>query len=296
MGTELKVYSSGWKTIVEPYINVSGTWKTVHKVHIKDGGQWRVAHQTSSSRYTQQSAIGGGSSGNYTVPNNGTRYVKVQVVGQGGGAGGGIRSGGAGASGGHFQCSGSTWVGSTVTDYATGGTGGAGSNVIVILHVWPGNYIAWATSGNNGAGGAPGSPMELSYSASSTVAVGTQHYGSTGTSGANMQLTVYNSNGGTSISSVFANGGAGGGGGSVRVDGNCTGSGFSGYSVSSPTGSTGSNGSSTISGNIDSTIQDSYTTTNNSSAGEPGVGNSNAYGGSGRYPEVTLWPMTPNQS
>ena len=290
---------STWRTVVEPYINVSGTWKTVHMVHIKEGGSWRIAHQTASSRYTQQSAIAGGSSGNYTVPNNGTRYVKAQVIGGGGGGGGGVQTSGPFSTGAHMQCPFSQTI---TTDYATGGTGGAGSNVIVILHVWPGNYIVWSASSNNGAGGLVGSALYLNNLSSNPTAQGSNSSGNTGTDGANMSLTVYNYNGGTSVASVIANGGTGGGGGTVVVSSVCNGMhesppvGFSGYGISAPTGGTGVNGSSTISGNIDSTIQDSYTTSNNSSPGEPGVGNSNATGSNGRSPAVTLWPMTPNQS
>ena len=120
---------SDWREILEPYVNIDGSWKTVHAIHIKDGSDWRVIHRTAFSRYNQDSdnVITTTGDGSYTVPNNGTRYLKVQLEGQGGGAGGGIKTSGAGGTGSHFNCS-PGFSAPMYTVSATGGQGGDGGD------------------------------------------------------------------------------------------------------------------------------------------------------------------------
>jgi len=287
---------STFKRIYEPHIHTGGEWKNVHKVHIRHGGEWELAHRTDKSRYVRDTAnqFEGTSGGNYTIP-NGTRYVLAEMFSGGGGAGGGIRTGGSGASGGHFIC---PWNGSTVTDYATGGRGGHGYMLELWFEVEPGMYFRWDSSGNNdyggGSGGAVGSPLELPYA--SAASVGTTRSGSWGYDGADAYLDIYaNATDGASQNNPVINiaciGGSGGGGGTVTVANNC----FSGapnylygYGVTASTGAAGADGGKSIEiQNSAYSVEEIVTDESNDNGG---TGNSNATGGQGWEGEMRFYP------
>ena len=278
---------SDWREILEPYVNIDGSWKTVHAIHIKDGSDWRVIHRTAFSRYNQDSdnVITTTGDGSYTVPNNGTRYLKVQLEGQGGGAGGGIKTSGAGGTGSHFNCS-PGFSAPMYTVSATGGQGGDGGKIVVILRVAPGDSFSWKIT-DAGSGGDKGDPMELiqstyestPYSASSTK------YGSDGTDGGDTVFTGSNS------TSIIAYGGVKGGGGFVRVDATCENSAGQsrGWSASQHTGSTGAGGGTSASSS--NLISTESTGTVGSTGGS---GNENANGDDGTGGRVIITPYKPN--
>jgi hypothetical protein len=163
MGKSLRVLDSGsWSTVESPYIMDGGSWKTVHKVWVMNGGAWKESHITAYTKYN--SGSGGQSttstSGTWTVPPN-TRYIRVTILGNGGGGGtsnrtnvyfprNGQESGDPGA-----YWTGSGWATnySSVVTSADGGDGGAGGKAEVVMEVEPGTVFTYTNLGSPGGGG-----------------------------------------------------------------------------------------------------------------------------------------------
>lgn len=137
-----------------------GSWKTVHKVWVMSGGTWKESHITPYTSYA--SGSGGQSttstSGNWTVPAN-TKYIRVTILGNGGGGGTANRTNSYHPRNG--QESGTPGSdGSTATNYsssvtsADGGDGGAGGKAEVVLEVEAGTVFTYTNLGFPGDGGA----------------------------------------------------------------------------------------------------------------------------------------------
>ena len=120
-----------WKTVNQPHVKDGDVWKGVHNVWIRDANTWKLAHKTGVGQYSagtitrwEGAAFQGISpyAGIYTVPDDGTRYIKVDVVGQSGGGGGGAQTSGD-HDGKHVTCSYETYA---AYSYRGGDGGSAG--------------------------------------------------------------------------------------------------------------------------------------------------------------------------
>ena len=164
MGKSLRVFDSYFKTVKAPYIMDNGSWKTVHKVWVMNGGTWKESHITPHTSYNQSMNNGlpttsspAGATGYWTVPAN-TKYIKVTILGNGGGGGtanrtnvywprNGQESGAPGSNG------------STATNYtstisrADGGDGGNGGKAEVVLEVEKDTVFTYTMLGSPGNGG-----------------------------------------------------------------------------------------------------------------------------------------------
>jgi hypothetical protein len=242
--------SSGWKTVVAPYINVGGGtsgWKAVQNVWIKNGGTWKLTHKTAktdSSIYSAQSSTTFTSSFSYTVPSDGTRYLEVTMHGHNGGGGAGVTSintkEAPGGPVGHRTCPyPSNWT-DTVSENACGGVGGVGGLANVVLEVRPGEVYkgSFEDAGGSSYGtSAAHKDWDLSYDTNESVgATLTGNYG-----GAAAAISFVDHP--YSDTSLLVMGGGGGQGGVLTITGNCYSGGARGYAVSTTTGANGSNGS-----------------------------------------------------
>jgi len=160
MGESLRVLDNGsWKTIESPYIMDGGSWKTVHKVWVMSGGAWKESHITPYTKYN--SGSGGQSttttSATWTVPSN-TKYIRVTILGNGGGGGTANRTNVYWPRNGQESGSPNS-NGSTATSYtssvtsADGGDGGAGGKAEVVMEVEPGTVFTYTNLGSPGGGG-----------------------------------------------------------------------------------------------------------------------------------------------
>ena len=79
-----------WKTVNQPHVRDGDVWKSIHNVWIRDANTWKLAHKTAVGQYSAGTTTrweGADFQGispyaaYYTVPDDGTRYLKVTVVG-----------------------------------------------------------------------------------------------------------------------------------------------------------------------------------------------------------------------
>ena len=203
--------SGSWRTVDQPFANVSGTWKTVREVHIKHGGSWRLAHTTPSSEYNLGSIVynpipHGGESGSYYIPTGqGIAYIKVFVEGQPGGGGGGTYTPS------YWPCSGSDVYITQTSNVYIGGMGGTAGAITCIHPVEDGDYVSWNayTGGGTGAGGAGYNLNVYPMSSGTSYPSVGAHSASTGGQGFMTQCNIRNSSG-TSKAQLWAGGGSGG--------------------------------------------------------------------------------------
>lgn len=219
----LSVNDNGtWKTVNQPHVADGGSWQPIHKVWIRDANTWKLAHKTAIGQYsagTVTTWVGDGTGASsvygpvYTVPDNGTRYLKVTIVGQSGGGGGGAATTGQ-HSGKHITCSYETFAAYSYS----GGYGGRGRHYAFGMEVTPGDRFQsqfWYPDLNTG-GSTPSALYLPTYSG--IVSAGTQLCGSTGNAAWRNVFGGYPS---TYAFEVKINGSAGGVGACVKVQSNC---------------------------------------------------------------------------
>ena len=304
MGTSLQIKtepgsgSTGWSTVVEPYINVSGEWRSVHNVWIKHGGTWRVAHKTAIGRYEliedtdesdalldmTDSTEGQELTGSYTVPNN-VRYLRIKMIGGQGQGGGGARArSNHPDTDAHYSCTGS-FTSTNGPQTVTGGFGGTPGLLDITIEVIPGEEYTWSGGiGGYNAGGAGGDHVTNYHQVyGGRTAVGSYQPGFAGQAGTNFVFT------GPSAT-LTAGGGGGGALGLVEVLGNCTGPGglshLFGYTIGTTNGANGSVGTNTI------VATNPVTTTTNGASTESGSASAGSYssaGGRGDNAKLSIW-------
>lgn len=242
-----------WKTVNQPHVRDGDVWKDIHNVWIRDANTWKLAHKTAVGQYSAgattrwEGADFEGISpytGIYTVPDDGTRYIKVTVVGQSGGGGGGART--TGDHGGqHRTCS---YESEAAYTYY-GGNGGAARHYEITYEVESGKRFQaafWNVVPGYGQGNLGGASDSLYLPTFGTaVAAGTQVCGTTGGTaiGENWFKSYLNYD-----LSIVAGGAAGGAGACVKVQSNCTGV-LNGYDIpgtGTGAGAQGATGSITV--------------------------------------------------
>jgi hypothetical protein len=235
----LSVNDNGtWKTVNQPHVKDGDVWKNIHNVWIRDANTWKLAHKTAVGQYSagtttrwEGAAFQGQSpyAAYYTVPDDGTRYLRVIVVGQSGGGGGGARTHG-GYYGKHQTCSYETHAAYSYI----GGAGGAARHYEFTLEVESGNRFQaafWNVVPGYGLGNLGGDSKDLYLATASATAAGTQVCGDTG--GAAIGENWFKSYLSYNLS-IVAGGGAGGIGACVKVQSICDVGGFSnawGYDI-----------------------------------------------------------------
>ena len=269
MGTSLSVkvaHPSGdeWETVVEPYLKENDNWKTVHNVWIKHGGDWELAHKTAYSRYQLFNSQTGLTNNSSITIDPSVRYLRVKLHASGGGAGGGIATGGAWAGNLHLNCPSYDFTRETVA----GANGGAGGLLEVVLEVKENEVYTW-NFGAETSGAGRGAT--LVFDPFTQYSTSTAAQGANATQAGNCTLT------GPNNTNLIAQGGSGGGGGLVQVTANCHSGQHWGESVStSQTGNT-SGGTTTVAGD-----KIAQTITYTAAGGAPGgSGVVDATGGSG---------------
>ena len=242
----LHIKSGSWRTVDQPFANVSGTWKTVREVHIKHGGSWRHSHTTPHTEYNLGSYvleqnIGEDESGSYTIPTGqGIAYIQVYVEGQAGGGGGGAYTPS------YWPCSGGVLSYGQITTTSTGGYGGLGGTITAIHQVMDGDYVDWSGYSDGPANGSGGAPYLLNVypmaSSNSSPSPGTYNAGN-GDNGFMVTCNIRNS-AGTSKSQLWAGGGRGAPGATITLNSACSNSsGHKGFDVTA-----GANGAYAASG------------------------------------------------
>jgi len=187
----LSVNDNGtWKTVNQPHVRDGDVWKSIHNVWIRDANTWKLAHKTAVGQYSagtttrwEGAAFQGISpyAAYYTVPDDGTRYLRVIVVGQSGGGGGGARTHGD-HSGKHRTCS---YEAEAAYSF-TGGTGGSARHYEFTLEVESGDRFQaafWNVVPGYGLGNIGGDSKDLylpTYWNNSVVPAGTQVCGDDG--------------------------------------------------------------------------------------------------------------------
>ena len=235
----LSVNDNGtWKTVNQPHVRDGDVWKSIHNVWIRDANTWKLAHKTAVGQYSAGTTTrweGADFQGispyaaYYTVPDDGTRYLRVIVVGQSGGGGGGAQTTG-GHYGQHQTCSYETHAAYSYR----GGTGGAARHYEFTLEVESGDRFQaafWNVVPGYGQGNLGGDSKDLYLATYPPTSAGTQVCGDTGGAaiGENWFKSYLNYN-----LSIVAGGGAGGIGACVKVQSICDVGGFAnayGYDI-----------------------------------------------------------------
>ena len=211
-----------WKTVNQLHVKDGDVWKGVHNVWIRDANTWKLAHKTAVGQYSAGTTTrweGADFQGispyaaYYTVPDDGTRYLKVTVVGQSGGGGGGAQTTGNYYNQ-HLTCSYETWAAYSYW----GGTGGAARHYEFTYEVESGDRFQaafWHVVPGYGQGNLGGDSNSLYLPVTgSLVGSGTQVCGDTG--GTAIGENWFKSYLGYDLS-IVAGGAAGGAGACVKV-------------------------------------------------------------------------------
>ena len=279
------------KRVKVPYVNDDG-WKLAHHIWLKHGGEWKIVHKTQKSHgYTHfaQTTYNAGTGQSFTVPAH-VRYLEVVVISAAGGGGAGVRTGGAGLAGGHYNC---PSFNTTLTEYAEGGVGGNGGRIDAVIECKEGQvYTVDVSSG--GTGGSYASPMELDYREAYMSSVGTSKTGGAGGNGtgsgygSRLFCSANNTN-------IYVYNGAGGTGGTVAVTANCTAAGGNaGYTVSETDGTAGAAGNTRGSNIASDNLVSSTLSSEGNSYGSKGDHDTN--GGAGDDGKVVINTYGPKGS
>ena len=237
-----------WKTVNQPHVKDGDVWKSIHNVWIRDANTWKLAHKTAVGQYSAGTTTRWDGAdfqgispyaGVYTVPDDGTRYLRVIVVGQSGGGGGGAQTTGDHDNQ-HKTCSYQAYAAYSYR----GGTGGAARHYEFTYEVESGDRFQaafWNVVPGYGLGnlGQPSATLYLpTYG--TAVAAGTQVCGTTG--GAAIGENWFKSYSNYNLS-IVAGGGAGGIGACVKVQSNCSGTGYDIPGTGTGEGAQGATGS-----------------------------------------------------